>query len=906
MNWWRKLFLIGTIVTLSVAGSYSQYTASWESLDTRPLPEWYDEAKFGIFIHWGVFSVPSFGSEWFWYSWKHNSAKFVEFMENNYPPNFTYQDFARDFTAEFFNPEDWADIFQSSGAKYVVLTSKHCEGYTLWPSSTSFGWNAMDVGPKRDLVGDLAYAIRSKTDLKFGLYHSLYEWYNPLYLQDQANNYTTQVFVNQKTMPELYDLVEKYEPEVIWSDGEWEASDDYWKSKEFIAWLYNESPVSETVVVNDRWGTDDLGKHGDFYTYSDRFNPGYLLEHKWENCMTIDSPSWGFRRNAKLSDYLTMDTLIQTLAETVSCGGNLLMNVGPSKEGIIMPIYEERLRGMGNWLNINGEAIYSSKPWTYQNDTLASPKMNVWYTKNATDQTTVYAIVLDWPTDNNSLTLGAPKFTVETSVTLLGHDQSLVWKAADNGIQITFPNKAEVTSEWAWGLKLTNIQNYSYDNTGQHDFCLQEVMKYEPTWESLDSRPLPQWYDDAKFGIFIHWGVFSVPSFGSEWLAFRLIFHSTNYVDFMKKNYPPNFTYQDFARDFTAEFYDPEEWAEIFKNSGAKYVVLTSKHHEGYTLWPSETAFSWNAMDVGPNRDLLGDLAKAIRAKTDIKFGLYHSLYEWFNPLYLYDKNNGFKTQLFVKQKTMPELYELVEKYKPEVIWSDGEWEAFDTYWTSKEFIAWLYNESPVKDTVVVNDRWGTGDLGKHGDFYTYADRYNPGVLKSHKWENCMTIDKDSWGFRRNAKLSDYLTVKELVTTLAETVSCGGNLLMNVGPTKDGIIAPIYQERLREIGKWLSINGEAIYSSRPWTHQNDTVTSGVWYTKKEENEKIVYAIVLNWPPGGKLKLGAPQLLMNSSAIYMLGHNQDLQWTTSEGLKVQFPNKADVTSQWAWVLKMTHV
>ncbi|XP_069692564.1 alpha-L-fucosidase-like [Periplaneta americana] len=433
-------------------------------------------------------------------------------------------------------------------------------------------------------------------------------------------------------------------------------------------------------------------------------------------------------------------------------------------------------------------------------------------------------------------------------------------------------------------------------------------VRYDPTWDSLDSRPLPQWYDDAKFGIFIHWGVFAVPGFGSEWFWNSWKGNSSSYVEFMEKNYPPGFTYQDFGREFTAEFYNPDDWADIFKNSGAKYVVLTSKHHEGYTLWPSKTAFSWNAVDVGAHRDLLGDLANSIRTKTDLKFGLYHSLYEWYNPLYMSDKNNGFQTQLFVEQKTMPELYELVENYKPEVIWSDGEWEAPDDYWTSRDFIAWLYNESPVKDTVVVNDRWGQGDLGKHGDFYTYADRYNPGVLLQHKWENCMTIDKYSWGFRRNARFADFLTMDELVQTLAETVSCGGNLLMNVGPTKDGMIAPIYEERLRSMGEWLEVNGEAIYSSRPWASQNDTITPGVWYTKSGDNvvDPIVYAIVLDWPQGNILTLGAPQLA-DQSTISLLGYSQPLQWTAESGsIQVQFPDKAEVKTEWAWVLKLTSV
>ncbi|XP_048263357.1 alpha-L-fucosidase [Bombus terrestris] len=430
-----------------------------------------------------------------------------------------------------------------------------------------------------------------------------------------------------------------------------------------------------------------------------------------------------------------------------------------------------------------------------------------------------------------------------------------------------------------------------------------EINHYSPTWDSLDSRPLPTWYDDAKIGIFIHWGVFSVPSFGSEWFwnNWKEEKIDTKYSDFMKQRYPPSFTYQDFAHEFTAEFFNATQWSELFQASGAKYVVLTSKHHEGYTLWPSKYSFSWNSADVGPKKDLIGELATAIRNSTNLKFGLYHSLYEWYNPLYLFDKDNNFTTQIFVRQKIIPELHEVVEKYKPEIVWSDGDWEAPDVYWKSKEFLAWLYNESPVKDTVVVNDRWGQNIPCHHGDFYTCSDRYNPGVLLPHKWENCMTIDRKSWGFRRNAVLSEYLTLSELVKELAITVSCGGNLLMNIGPTKDGIISPIFEERLRGMGEWLKINGEAIYNTKPWMTQNDTLSNTVWYTQSK-NTKQVYAIILEWPNEGLLYLGSLKT-SPSTQISVLGSKLLIRWKQiNEKLIVSLPAELD-KGQPAWVLKI---
>ncbi|KAF2888161.1 hypothetical protein ILUMI_18011 [Ignelater luminosus] len=886
-----KIILVICILYNVVAmGNRIRYEPNWESLDTRPLPQWYDDAKFGIFLHWGVYSVPSFGSEWFWKSWKGKfvvitvlilnlNLNYVLFMLKNYPPGFTYQEFAKDFKAEFFNPNAWADLFKKSGAKYVVLTSKHHEGYTLWPSSYSFSWNAKDVGPHRDLVGDLAKAIRKRTDLKFGLYHSLYEWYNPRWVADKKSNFQNNTFAVNKVIPELLDIVNTYHPEIVWSDGDWEAPDTYWKSTDFLAWLYNESPVKNNVVVNDRWGIGTSCKHGDFYNCVDRFVPGEVLPHKWENAMTIDKHSWGYRRNSRLKDYFTTHELLVTMARTISYGGNLLMNVGPTSDGRITPIFEERLLDMGEWLSINGDGIYGTKPWIHQNET----NINVWYTAK---DPAVYAIVSFWPNGNLlELKMVRDLFENEAAVvTLLGHSGQLKWETSGDSVKFHFPDKATVKSRWAWVLKIE-----------------VNTFKYEPTWESLDTRPLPQWYDDAKFGIFLHWGVYSVPSFGSEWfwkswkgkfIVFIILVLNgrLRYVLFMLKNYPPGFTYQEFAKDFKAEFFDPNAWADLFKKSGAKYVVLTSKHHEGFTLWPSSYSFSWNAKDVGPHRDLVGDLANAVRKRTDLKFGLYHSLFEWFNPRYVADKKSNFQNNTFAVNKAIPELLDIVNTYHPEIVWSDGDAEAPDMYWKSTEFLAWLYNESPVRETVVVNDRWGKGISCKHGDFYNCVDRFLPGEVLPHKWENAMTIDKRSWGYRRNSRLKDYFTTHQLLVTMAKTISYGGNILMNVGPTSDGRIMPIFEERLLDIGEWLSINGDGIYGTKPWTYQKEKYIN-VWYTAKGLS---VYAIVTFWPNGNLLELKMVKHLFENEAtvVTLLGNSEKLKWDKSgDSVKFYFPDKA---------------
>jgi alpha-L-fucosidase len=176
--------------------------------------------------------------------------------------------------------------------------------------------------------------------------------------------------------------------------------------------------------------------------------------------------------------------------------------------------------------------------------------------------------------------------------------------------------------------------------------------------------------------------------------------------------------YADYAERFDATFYDPNYWAGVFAQSGAQYVVLTTKHHEGFCNWDSRslgTTWNWNSMEVGPRRDLVDELAKAIRnpsvispqTNQPVKFGVYQSLYEWFNPMYISDMKSNWTSRVFVDSKIMPELYQLVDKYQPDIVWSDGYWTATSDYWRSTEFLAWLATNSSVKDTVVWNDRWG-------------------------------------------------------------------------------------------------------------------------------------------------------------------------------------------------------
>jgi len=335
---------------------------------------------------------------------------------------------------------------------------------------------------------------------------------------------------------------------------------------------------------------------------------------------------------------------------------------------------------------------------------------------------------------------------------------------------------------------------------------------------------------------------------------------------------------------------------------------MTTKHHDGFALWPTNTNSHWNAYRVGPKKDIIGELYEAFKLKHGLHFGLYYSLFEWDHPLYKFDKENNFTTRAYVNHVMLPQLKEIVQRYKPEYIWADGDWDTGYEYWRSEDFLAWLYTQSPVRDDVVVNDRWGIGTACKHGDVKTCGiDRFNPHMVEPFKWENAMTIDRHSWGYRKNADISDYYSTHQLVELLVETVSNGGNILMNIGPDADGSIPEVFIQRLTEIGKWLRVNGEAIYSTKPWKVQKDLINPNIRYTQKVG---VVYAILMKWPNKLIIELHSPIVTANTK-IFLLGYDREIVWqpipNQPYGLQILLINNyMNHPKDFTWVFKMFYV
>ena len=351
--------------------------------------------------------------------------------------------------------------------------------------------------------------------------------------------------------------------------------------------------------------------------------------------------------------------------------------------------------------------------------------------------------------------------------------------------------------------------------------------RYTGKWESVNTHQVPKWYDDCKFGIFIHWGIYSVPAYAphtwelgevdsKEWFAdnpyAEWYYNSLNigkgptYEHHMEK-YGKDFKYEDFIPMWKAENWDPAKWAELFKKAGAQYVVLTTKHHDGFCLYPSKYT-DFNCVKMGPKRDITGELTDAVRAE-GIRMGLYYSgLIDWQyanDPIFENDDLFGTASPTFeYADYSYKQMMELVDTYEPSLVWNDIGWPK-----QSEEmmpfFLAHYYNKV---EEGVVNDRFND----RYHDFLT--KEYKQGkVDRSEKWEMCRGMGL-SFGYNENEGDDQIISEQGLISLLVGTVANNGNLLINIGPKADGTIPAEQERRLLVLGSWLETNGEGIYETR--------------------------------------------------------------------------------------------
>ncbi|WP_459191122.1 alpha-L-fucosidase [Halosimplex sp. J119] len=380
---------------------------------------------------------------------------------------------------------------------------------------------------------------------------------------------------------------------------------------------------------------------------------------------------------------------------------------------------------------------------------------------------------------------------------------------------------------------------------------------YDPTWESLESHPLPDWYDDAKLGIFIHWGPYAVPGWAplgsyAEWYPYHMYDADSEHYDYHREHYGEDVSYLDLAERWEAENWDPDRWAELFDDVGARYVVMTAEHHDGFPLWPTHYS-KYNAGEMGPERDLVGELCEAVRDR-GLRFGgSYHANLNYYQPGFegqfghpdfhaetVEDAQPGSEYVDFMNAKHR----ELIRRYEPDLLWFDVP-RAEGDHLGAQELLAEYY-ETAANDWekgVVVNDRAASDSWGHYGDFVTPEYDHPDGRLEK-KWELCRGIGS-SFGFNRNEGPDEHMNGSDLIQLFVDVVSRNGNLLINVGPRADGTIPDLQREPLEALGGWLSDHEEAIYGTRSWEHYEDEEADiDVRYTWRDGT---LYAHLMEWP-----------------------------------------------------------
>jgi alpha-L-fucosidase len=473
---------------------------------------------------------------------------------------------------------------------------------------------------------------------------------------------------------------------------------------------------------------------------------------------------------------------------------------------------------------------------------------------------------------------------------------------------------------------------------------------FQPDWLSLARHENPQWLLDAKFGIYAHWGVYAVAAYKTEWYG-KIMYDPTDKRDaytYHRKTFGPQheFGYKDLIPRFRAEHFNPDEWAQLIRDSGAKYAGIAVVHHDGFGLWDSDV-YRWNAGKMGPRRDLYGDLVKALRARNLPIIATEHHMrtFDWYLPsedvqkeqmkagVDLYDPryadfywNHHTSTKSDFIRSWQRKLVEVIDKYHPDVLWFDGgNFTSPDVAEPVLSTLTHYYNQAAARNTAVavLNKFAGTMKFNFPEDVgvLTYeTGRDRPDVV-TKPWIDDQSIAEVGWGYAQDLVLR---TPREIIVGLVDRVARGGGLLLSLAPMAPGVIPDDQKRVLSEMGRWLAVYGEAIYGARTWTVQTEGSTEKLVYQRNAHTfwrfdaataEDIrftrkgndLFAIALGWPQDGKLRIktlraGARVGTGGIGTISLLGSASRLRWQqTADALEVELPSEKPC--KYAYALKL---
>jgi len=445
---------------------------------------------------------------------------------------------------------------------------------------------------------------------------------------------------------------------------------------------------------------------------------------------------------------------------------------------------------------------------------------------------------------------------------------------------------------------------------------------FDETWESLSAYTVPKWFRDAKFGIFLHWGAYTVPAFGNEWYPRNMYVEGTPEFEHHRATYgsQTDFGYKDFLPNFKAERWDPVDWAGLFQRAGAQFVVPVAEHHDGYAMYRTDRS-RWNSTRIGPHRDLVGDLAQAVRDRWLVLGVSSHRAEHWFFmnggtafPSDVTDPdfsdfygpaqreelspNDGYLIDWFLR------TVELIDRYRPQVLWFDW-WIEQPVFkpWLRK-LAAYYYNVAAQWGReVVIQYKW---DAFEPGTAVLDLERGAMASIHAAVWQNDTSIARTSWSWIPDHR---YKSLPELIAELVDVVAKNGVLLLNIGPLADGTIANEERDLLTGIGDWLRVNGQAIYGANPWVVASEGPTvevdgsfidaeerrftaSDIRFTTQERyGNARIYATLLAWPADGVARIeafgsAAGYLDRPIHAVDLLGYPGEVEWR-------QGPNSLEV-------------
>ena len=475
---------------------------------------------------------------------------------------------------------------------------------------------------------------------------------------------------------------------------------------------------------------------------------------------------------------------------------------------------------------------------------------------------------------------------------------------------------------------------------------------YQPTWDSLNQHAIPQWFSDGKFGLYAHWGLYAVPGFGNEWYGKWMYdpSHEIHQQHVARFGNPAQFGYKDFIPHFTAERYDPDEWAELFANCGASYAGFSLAHHDGFGLWDSDV-YRWHVGAMGPKRDLYGELADALRKQNLRLVAPFHIIrgFNWFLAGWnqweqsfntaaiergiaegwdLFDPD--FADFYWVQQTSdfadffkawQLKVREVIDKYQPDMMWFDGGKFREDGYEpVALEILAHYLNQSRRwgKDVLVLNKLPVSMQYNFHPDFgvINFEKGRDRPANYSRPWNDDMRIGDGSWGWVENQR---YESAHTMLSKLIDCTARGGSMMLSLSPKADGTIPDGQRVPLLQMGEWLRLNGEAIYETLPWSTHAEGETDKLFehrnnhrfwvydkcnaddkrYTRSKAG-KTIYAMTLGIP-SGETTFAALASPLAIKSVSLLESDAPVTWTqTDAGLTIDASSvdfKTELAAAW---------